>query len=56
MKQWILVIALLSGLGLSACDWNNNRDDEGERSVFNQDGDDDNRQSGNRGHDRDDDD
>ncbi|MDH5820541.1 MULTISPECIES: hypothetical protein [Acinetobacter] len=41
MKQWICAMSLLGMFGLSACDWGNNREDD-ERSVLNQDRDEDN--------------
>ena len=41
MKQWICAMFLLGMFGLSACDWGNQREDD-ERSVLNQDRDEDN--------------
>ena len=41
MKQWLCAISLLGVFGLTACDWGNNREDD-ERSVLNQDRDEDN--------------
>lgn len=52
MKQWICAIALLSLLGLSACDSGNHRDQDEERSILNQDREDHDA----RDHDREDDD
>ena len=42
MKQWLCAMSLLGMFGLSACDWGNPREDD-ERSVLNQDRDEDKR-------------
>ena len=52
MKQWVWAISLLGILGLTACDWGNNREDD-ERSVLNQDRDEDNGRYNDRDGDRD---
>lgn len=53
MKQWLCAISLLGVFGLTAaCDWGNNREDN-ERSVLNQDRDEDNGRYNDRDGDRD---
>jgi hypothetical protein len=53
MKQWLCAISLLGVFGLTAaCDWGNNREDD-ERSVLNQDRDEDNGRYNDRDGDRD---
>jgi hypothetical protein len=52
MKQWLCTISLLGVFGLTACDWSNNREDD-ERSVLNQDRDEDNGRYNDRDGDRD---